>query len=61
MNFDLSLLLLGCAALLMSAALLRLPVRARAAMFAVVVGSVAHGTIGSTITDNTAVMIADSR
>jgi len=61
MNFDLSFLLIGSAALLMSAALLRLPTRARAAIFAIVVGSLAHATMGSTVTDDTAIMIADSR
>ncbi|MBV9859610.1 MAG: hypothetical protein JO038_05855 [Alphaproteobacteria bacterium] len=59
MDMGSNLLLLGCAALLMSAVLLPLSARLRAVLFAVLVGSVMHATTGSTVTDNSVMIIAD--
>lgn len=56
-----SLFLLGVAALLLSCVMLPLRWRARAALFAAVIGSVLHATPDTTLTDTTTMIIADNR
>jgi hypothetical protein len=53
-----SLLLLGGAALLLSCVMLPLRWRARTALFAVVIFSVLDATGGTTVTDNTIIVLA---